>query len=74
MGDEGRPAGLVGGAEPFAGIAVEALAERRVDVPQGIVGVVVGLAGPATARTGPEESDEPLGQVVRGLRQVPLPA
>jgi len=33
VGHEGRPACLVGGPQPLAGVAVEVLAERRVAVP-----------------------------------------
>jgi hypothetical protein len=45
LGDETRPAGLVAGAEAFAGVAIEVLVEERV------------LAEFAFAESGPGEKD-----------------
>src|SRR5438128_1023948 len=76
VGDEPRPAGLVGGAQPGTAVAVEVLVEEDQVVPGRLL-----LQHPVGAEDGPsprlvleEEAGQAIRQGVRDLGQRRLPA
>src|SRR5262249_58818639 len=74
VGDHPGPAGLVGGAQPRAVVAVEVLVEHEVVLPRRVVLQPRDLpeARPTAVRPSQEQGDEPVGQVGRdGVQREP---
>src|SRR5262245_56709498 len=72
--DERRPSGLVGRTEPGAVVAVEVLVERQVALPRRVCLELLRAAvdGAPAIRTREPDGDEPVGEVLRDLREAPL--
>src|SRR5215211_397075 len=68
-GDEAGPAGLVRGAEPHAGVAVEVFVEEDEVAPVwvGLKFFVPAVGGAAALCVAREEADEPFGEAARHL-------
>src|SRR2546429_7894420 len=77
VGDQARPAGLVGGAEAGRVVAVEVLAEHEIVLPRRVVLQAIDPpeAGPSAIGAGEEDRDQPVLQVQRdGVQRQPPPS